>query len=431
MILLLSVIFLIPRYTYGTDYAFYDNNEDTSTTYGDTIVGGYLPYYKISKVTPAIFDYLTHIYYFSLGPNASGELGRVDNGGVFTPLTNIPTVKTDIDTLLVWRGQKPVKIYLVVGGWVQSDYFDEATADADSRANLVANIKDFCTDHGIDGVDLDWEPYNGNIDDTNYGLLTSELRTTFNGTTLEISSAINPAHTSLADEYADADFIQLMSYGKYFSENTQVSMATLKNWVNGWINKGFSKSKLVIGLPAFGKTSSDYTALLYRDILDWYDIPQDSDMVMHNSKTYYFNNINTIIAKTRYMLEDNLKGIMFWELGQDITVNDPRSLLRNAYETIYEQTPVTTGSNLNIGANPALYPNPVQDMVNLEFNMNKTSDITFTIYNLYGKEVGHYRKYFNKGINTLPIKTQHYPAGVYLLKCNIEGKAYIVKFIKI
>jgi GH18 family chitinase len=129
---------------------------------------------------------------------------------VFTPLTNIPTVKTNIDTLLAWRGQKSVKIYLVVGGWVQSDYFDEATADTDSRANLVANIKSFCTDHGIDGVDLDWEPYNGSIDDTNYGLLISELRTSFNGTTLEISSAINPAHTSLADEYADADFIQLM-----------------------------------------------------------------------------------------------------------------------------------------------------------------------------------------------------------------------------
>jgi hypothetical protein len=208
-------------------------------------------------------------------------------------------------------------------------------------------------------------------------------------------------------------------------------MTTLKNWVNGWINKGFSKSKLVIGLPAFGKTSSDYTALLYRDILDWYNLPQDSDMVMHNSKTYYFNNINTIIDKTLYMLDDNLKGIMFWELGQDITVNDPRSLLRNAYETIYERTPVTTGRELNTSTDPALYPNPVQNIVNLEFNMKEPSDITFTIYNIYGKKVEHYRKYFNKGINTLPIITQHYPSGVYLLRCNIGGKSYIVKFIKI
>jgi hypothetical protein len=42
IILSLSIfsVFLIPRYAYGKDSAFYDNNGDTGPTYGDTIVGG-------------------------------------------------------------------------------------------------------------------------------------------------------------------------------------------------------------------------------------------------------------------------------------------------------------------------------------------------------------------------------------------------------
>jgi hypothetical protein len=425
LLLFVCFILLFPGYS----SAFNADNDGTAGS-GDTIVGGYMPFYKINKVTPDIFDYLTHLYYFSLGPDASRELGRIDNNGVFTPLANLSAVDSDIETLLNWRGQKPVKIYLVVGGWVQSDYFDEAVTDSTSRANLVANIKDFCTGQGLDGVDLDWEPYHGDVDDRNYGLLISELRTAFNGTNLEISSAINPAHTSLIDAYADADFIQLMSYGKYFGENTQVPLSMLRDWVNGWINKGFSRSKLVIGLPAYGKTPSDYSSLLYRNILDLYNIPPDSDMVIHNNKTYYFNNVNTIIEKTRYMLDEKLKGVMFWELGQDITVNDPRSLLRNAYETIYGQTPVATGGEITISAEPILYPNPAQNTTNLQFNLNEPAAITLSVYNSYGEKVGYYHDFLNNGFNTLPITTQAYPSGVYLLRCNIEDRIYILKFIK-
>ena len=361
-------------------YTSENNSETTTTFYSDTIIGGYLPYYRINKVTPEIFDYLTHLYYFSLGPNIAGELGRINSTGDFTHLDDIPAVQKNIDTLISWRDSKPVKIYLVVGGWVQSNYFDEAVANPVSRANLVANIKSFCLDYGVDGVDLDWEPYNGPVNDTHYGLLISELRTAFDGTDLEISSAINPNHTSMVEEYADADFIQLMSYGSHFSGNTQVSMATLENWVNGWVNNGFSKSKLVIGLPAYGKTPSDNSAIIYRDIVNLYSPQADTDMITHNNKTYYFNNINTIKEKTQYMLDNELKGVMMWELGQDTTVNDPKSLLWNIHETIYNPGAVATPEFIATANTLKLYPNPTCDNIYIETEVDteKVQLINFT-----------------------------------------------------
>jgi hypothetical protein len=92
---------------------------------------------------------------------------------------------------------------------------------------------------------------------------------------------------------------------------------------------------------------------------------------------------------------------------------------------------VSTGGEITISAEPILYPNPAQNITNLQFNLNEPAAITLTVYNSYGEKVGYYHDLFNKGFNTLPITTQAYPSGVYLLRCNIEDRVYILKFIKI
>ena len=76
----------------------------------EPVVGAYLPYYELGSVSPQVFDYLSHVYYFSLGPNTLGDLGRVDGAGVFTPLSALPGVPTDISTLIQWRGTRRVTV---------------------------------------------------------------------------------------------------------------------------------------------------------------------------------------------------------------------------------------------------------------------------------------------------------------------------------
>ena len=299
------------------------------------IVGGYLPHYSMGNVQPEVFDFLTHAYYFSLAPSPQGELGRVDSAGAFTPLSSIPSVQTDINTLRTWRGSKPAKILLVVGGWIQSDYFDEAAANPSARANLVANILSFCQNYGVDGVDFDWEGYHGAVNDANYGLLISQVRAAFSGSDLELAATINPTHTSLIDEFAETDFVQLMSYGKSFGQNTQVPLSMLQGWVDGWVNGGFTRSKLVVGLPAFGRTPADNTSVTYREIFQTYGPGPAVDSVLHNGKLYYFNGIDTVKLKSQYVMDTGLGGVMMWELGHDMPVlTTPASLLRAVCEVV-------------------------------------------------------------------------------------------------
>jgi hypothetical protein len=300
----------------------------------DVVVGGYLPYYELGVLTERVFEHLTHAYYFSLAPSPIGALGRVDSAGAFTPLSMLPSVAMDIDTLRAWRGSRPTKILVVLGGWIQSDYFDEAVANPVTRANLVANTLQFCRTYGVDGVDLDWESYHGAINDVHYGLLVHELREAFRGTDLQLVATIGPSHTSLAGEFAETDFVQLMTYGNTLGGGTQVSLATLGGWVDSWLAAGLPESQVVIGLPDFGRTSANSSSIKYRDAIQLYAPPASQDWVVHNGATYYFNGVDTIRSKALYARSHRLRGVMFWELGQDLPVGHPRNLLRTVGEVL-------------------------------------------------------------------------------------------------
>lgn len=395
---------------------------DTSKP-GDTIVGGYMPYYKIKKVSPDIFDHLTHLYYFSLGPNANGELGRVNGSGTFTPLSNIPSVVTDLDTLKAWRGSKTTKIFLVVGGWVQSDYFDEAVSNSITRQQLATNIKDFCLLHNLDGVDIDWEGYKGAVNDNNYGLFLNDLKSTFGSTNLQISVAINPSHTSLADEFMVCDFIQLMSYGPTFGQNTQVPLSKLKSWVQGWTISGFPRAKIVVGLPAFGRTPSNGSSVTYRDMLRLYNLNANQDAVMHNGVTYYINGITTVKQKTQYAVDNYLNGVMFWELGQDTLVTDSMSLLRAVNQIIPVNTQQSNIGLEEVDKNQSLfiYPNPATAILNIEA-LNNIEEVN--VFNLSGQKV------YECIEDCEQIDLSTLLSGMYLIHIKTVDKDYLTKVIK-
>ena len=420
--LLFLALFISTTFVYQVKAKDFSKNQNniTGISSSEKVIGGYLPHYRMNKLSPDVFNYLTHLYYFSLGPNAEGELGRITGLGDFIKAENISSVSSDIETLISQRGSKPVKIFVVIGGWELSDYFDEAAANTQSRANLVANIKAFCLEHQLDGVDLDWEPYNGPVEDTHYGLLVSELRQAFEGTDLQISVTVGPTHNSLAKVLTDADFVQIMSYGNYFSENTQVSISTLKNWVDDWINSGMDKSKLVIGLPAFAKTPDDNTTLIYNELAGFFAIDKQKDWIEHDGKTYYFNNVNTVNQKTQFMMNNDLGGIMIWEIGQDIETSQTKSLLRNVHETIS----TISSADINELTNNTfkLFPNPASNKINLEFEIRKSLEIRIFISDISGKVVWKNSEFKMPGNHLISINVGNLSNGFYIFNL-YDGKS--------
>ncbi len=62
-----------------------------------------------------------------------------------------------------------------------------------------------------------------------------------------------------------------------------------------------------------------------------------------------------------------------------------------------------------------IYPNPVVNDVNLEFTMNKPTDVVVSVFNTYGQVIEQQTLYTNNGINRLTINTNSWSKGIYLL----------------
>ena len=62
-------------------------------------------------------------------------------------------------TITGYKAQNPsLKVIVSIGGWnFPSSYFSEMASTSANRAKFIASVKAFISQHGLDGVDIDWE----------------------------------------------------------------------------------------------------------------------------------------------------------------------------------------------------------------------------------------------------------------------------------
>ena len=83
-----------------------------------------------------------------------------------------------------------------------------------------------------------------------------------------------------------------------------------------WENQKVPKSKLILGLPFYGRNKQGHT-LTYNEIMQKYQPKPDSDV----AGGFHFNGPVTITRKTTYAIQQGYGGVMIWELGQDVKGN--------------------------------------------------------------------------------------------------------------
>lgn len=75
-----------------------------------------------------------------------------------------------------------------------------------------------------------------------------------------------------------------------------------------------------------------------------------------------------------------------------------------------------------------LFPNPSNEFINLNVNLDNKTLINFEVYNTMGQNL------FSKNLNTSSLQEKinvaKYPKGLYYIKLSAEGKQKIIKFIK-
>jgi hypothetical protein len=206
----------------------------------DRVILGQYPNYVSDELPVAEINYdkFTHLVYFSLSPYSSGNLNT----------NNVDTL--DLQEFVTNAKANGIKAMIDVGGWGRSTYFSDMAADTVSRARFVTNIKQFCLDYNLDGVDLDWEPVSTEIDRNNYSLLIEELYNEFEplGLILTVSVyAFGEEFTPEAINYLD--WLNIMAYNDTTSLGEDYILIDFETDDHGWVAAGSGQGKFEIGVP--------------------------------------------------------------------------------------------------------------------------------------------------------------------------------------
>ncbi|HEY0273597.1 MAG TPA: glycosyl hydrolase family 18 protein [Chitinophaga sp.] len=275
-------------------------------------VVGYMPSWA-GDVNAVQYAKLTHINYAFILPNASGTLQGLDNPG-------------KLQSLVTLGHQHNVKVLISVGGWNDGNDsgFEGLAGTSAKRTTFVNALINLVNQYNLDGVDIDWEYPDNGTSSSNYTALMLQLSTEMhNRGKLLTAAVVSDGGSSIAAAvFGYVDFLNLMAYDGGGANHSPYSLAVTS--LNYWQGRGLSTDKSILGLPFYGRSSSEYVD--YKDILSRGGSP--------NADSYQgigYNGIPTIKSKTELAFS-NGGGVMIWDLNAD--ASGANSLLSAIHDVV-------------------------------------------------------------------------------------------------
>jgi GH18 family chitinase len=261
---------------------------------------------------------VSDIIYFSIKPSAEGNL---DLSGI---------KERDLSRLNNMHHSYGINLYVAVSG--SSELFNPVTENEEIRRIFIDNLLDFCRENNFSGVDFDWEFPNSENEIDNYSLLIGETVALFQDAGKTVSAAVSRYRPLKQEIYDNLHFINLMAYDFLGRHSTYESAVEAAEFLQ--IKYSIAPEKINLGIPFYGRIYSGLdpqywtNAMYYSKIRESYSPEPGQD----EAGGYYFNGIDTVKKKTGYAIENKLRGVMIWELGQDTL--DEYSLLKAINEEI-------------------------------------------------------------------------------------------------
>lgn len=284
-------------------------------------VGAYYANWTGYVATQAQYAKLTDVYWSFIIPNTSGGLNAWQSW--------------ENDRFAKFKADCPstVRKKISVGG-DGITAFTNIMSNSTARTTLATNLANFVQTHNLEGVDIDWE-FPKAAEAANFALFLADLNSKLDakaaimGKPLELSIAVFSTNAYGTEGITAAvinavDYINIMSYDNNQDQNHSTYAWATGNDVFGFWKSKVPASKLVLGLPFYGRPSFSPNSGNGQDIKQFKDVTTAN--VNNDSESgYYFNGKNTIKNKTQFALTNGMLGVMFWELSQDRT--DANSLL--------------------------------------------------------------------------------------------------------
>lgn len=279
------------------------------------------PFKVVGYITPSArlasidFAQLTHINYAFLIPRANGT-------------TRPFGAPKHLQAVVAQAKEHGVKVLIALGGWGWDREFEALAVDPSARSALARRLADFCAAYRLDGVDIDWEYPNAGPSAEGFAQLVAAIRAALPRGALVTAAVIADSADAagIGDKaIAQLDFLNLMAYDGPTGDHSSFAMA--EGAVASWRARGVAASKLVLGLPFYGRPgSASYRALLAGD-----PAAARGDRVVVDGVEVNYNGPATIRRKTELALQV-AGGVMIWELSQD--ASGAASLLRVIGETV-------------------------------------------------------------------------------------------------
>jgi chitinase len=305
----------------------------------DNVVMAFYPSWKVGQMPVASvpWEKLTHVNYSFATPEEDGELNTSD-------------IDAQIDNVVTTAHAKGVKVYISIGGAGASEPFITLSKNARTRALFVDRVKCYIKTHCLDGVDIDWEHWNGAdqiIAAESNGLvdLLKDLRAGLDNET-EISTdvfASNWFGKHYMDEIVDeVTYVNTMLYdlrgswseeGPHSGYDEVISDGTTNYSINSWGlsywtgYRTWPAEKTIVGMPFYGRdfNANGGDGIDYRDIVT---LVQNTagDINADKFNKIYYDGPETAARKAAYARDHGYAGVMFWELTGD-TNDEETSLL--------------------------------------------------------------------------------------------------------
>ncbi len=315
---------------------------------------------------------LTHINYAFAVPAQNGALAPISKKD-----------EANLATLVSLKAANPdLKILISVGGWGGCKYFSDAALTDAARKKFADSAVDFLVKHKLDGVDIDWEyPAQvgaGNIyrpaDKQNFTLFLKAIRDRLDaqgkrdnrtGTNHYLLTAATGgdtafvSHTELDKAQAYLDYVNIMTYDLYHgndkvtghhsplyqSKRGNQSRNSSADAVEGHIRAGVPASKIVLGLPFYGRgwgkvqdknnglyqpAAGEHSFISHDKLTEqyinkdgftryWDEDAKAPYLWNPTSKTFIsYADEASFVPKIEYVKARKLAGVMFWEYIYDL-----------------------------------------------------------------------------------------------------------------
>uniref|UniRef100_A0A182UNF8 GH18 domain-containing protein n=1 Tax=Anopheles merus TaxID=30066 RepID=A0A182UNF8_ANOME len=251
---------------------------------------------------------------------------------------------------------------------------DDNEKNAMENFNNLLNVREFCKEHGFNGADIDWEFPESSSDHSNFVLLLSALASELHSRDLILTTSVGVNREYDVSGIArHVDYILLMSYDyngtwdRYTGHNAPLCWGAVetdyqrrlnvKASVRDWIGGGAPKSKLIVGLAAYGRTftlsststegtrrptsgpgrKGPYTdeagVLAYYEVKNMFeqrmwDSDQDVPYAVSGDQWVSYDDPQSIRKKCEFINSEGLGGAMIWSIDQDEFQDGKFTLLR-------------------------------------------------------------------------------------------------------